>query len=157
MVLKTGLALLAVATASIATAAAPAADARPVSNTSAAQAARTYRITKASAATNAKVARETAYEFSTDGRPVRFSYRTGAVLKLPHRLSDGTIKVWAGVTRSTKRRAARLVLADGGYYRGFHPHEFDWALADSGSAPRDPDLTRGELAALTHAVGWRHR
>lgn len=122
---------------------------------SAAQAAGAYRITKASAATNAKIARETKYEFTTNGSAVLFSYSAGAVLKLPHRLSDGTVEVWAGVTKPTRTRAVRLVLVNGGYYVGGDPTKFGWALADSGTAPKDPALTGGELAALTRAVGYK--
>lgn len=123
--------------------------------TAGAQAAASYRISRTSSATNATIARETAYEFTTDGRPVQFSYRSGAVLKLPHRLSNGTIEVWAGVTKPTSTRSSRLVLVDGGYYVGSDPHKFGWTLADSGTSPRDPALSSGELAALSRAVGWR--
>jgi len=121
----------------------------------AAQAAGAYRITKTNTATDNKIARETEYEFTTGGGAVLFSYRVGAVLKLPHRVSGGTVEVWAGVTKPTRTRATRLVLVNGGYFLGNDPGKFGWALADSGSAPSDPALTGGELAALTKAVGYK--
>jgi hypothetical protein len=127
----------------------------PATGPTAALAAGRYKIAKTSAATDAKIARETEYEFTSDGSAVLFSYSTGAVLELPHRLSDGTVEVWAGVTKPTKTRASRLVLVNGGYYLGRDSSKFGWALADSGSAPSDPALTRGALAALTKAVGYK--
>lgn len=121
---------------------------------SAADAAGTYQISRTSAATNAKIAREIEFGFTTNGTPVIYSYSVGAVLTLPHRLSDGTVKVWAGVTKPTATQPARLVLANGGYYSGSAPNKFGWALADSGTAPSDPALTSAEFAALTNAVGY---
>lgn len=121
-----------------------------VAGAAVAQAAGHATISQTSAATNTTIARETQYQFTTDGSAVLFSYRTGAVLKFSHRLSDGTVEVWAGVTKP----AGRLVLVNGGYYVGGAPKRFGWTLADSGSAPSDPALTRDQLAALTKAVGF---
>lgn len=79
-------------------------------------------------------AQDIAYSFTNDGHATHYTLRRVRVLKLAHRLSNGTTIFFAVVTRSTHGHSQVITIyGTGGYYSGRAPHAFSWALSDYGT------------------------
>jgi hypothetical protein len=101
---------------------------------SSALAAAKFHIVRPSIGTVAHIRKDTAYSLSKRRSATHFAFRRVRVLKLGHRLSNGTTMFFAAVTRPTHvHPRVIMVYGTGGYYIGRSPNTFGWALSDYGT------------------------
>jgi hypothetical protein len=92
---------------------------------SSALAAANYHIVSPSIGTVAHIKKDIAYSFNNGRSATRFAFRRVRVLKLGHRLSNGTTMFFAAVTRPTHAHPrVVMIYGTGGYYVGRFPNIF---------------------------------